>query len=203
MRHSFLDRYSRLLSPIHRLSVLSKLASTIIVLMVIVTLPVAFYGIFAGLLLLLCIVAMMSKIPLLFLLKRMALLEVFVLMVSLLSLLQPNGILMFTRLVLKSSLCLFTIVLFSNTTPFAKLLDALRRWRVPSLLVTLLALMYRYLFVLIDEMERMQRARVSRTFVRKRTLLWRSLATIMSQLFIRSTGRAEKIFAAMCSRGWQ
>ena len=171
--------------------------------MIIVTLPVAFYGIFAGLLLLLCSVAIMSRIPLLFLLKRMALLEVFVLMVSLLSLLQPNGILVFTRLVLKSSLCLFTIVLFSNTTPFAKLLEALRRWRVPALLITLLALMYRYLFVLIDEMERMQRARTSRTFVRKRTLLWRSLATIMSQLFIRSTGRAEKIFAAMCSRGWQ
>jgi cobalt/nickel transport system permease protein len=57
--------------------------------------------------------------------------------------------------------------------------------------------------VLIDEMERMQRARTSRTFVKKRALQWRSLAVIMSQLFIRSTGRAEKIFAAMCSRGWQ
>lgn len=203
MRHSFLDRYSRLVSPIHGLSILSKLATTMILLIIIVTLPVAFYGIFAGLLFLLCIVAIMSRIPLLFLLKRMALLEVFVLMVSLLSLLQPNGILVFTRLVLKSSLCLFTIVLFSNTTPFSKLLEALRQWRVPALLITLLALMYRYLFVLIDEMERMQRARTSRTFVRKRALQWRSLATIMSQLFIRSTGRAEKIFAAMCSRGWQ
>jgi cobalt/nickel transport system permease protein len=203
MRHSFLDRYSRLASPIHQLPIPGKLASTMILLIVIVTLPVSFYGMFAVLLLLLCGVTVMSRIPLFFLLKRMALLEVFVLMVSLLSLLQPNGILVFSRLVLKSSLCLFTIVLFSNTTPFAKLLEALRKWHVPALLITLLALMYRYLFVLIDEMERMQRARTSRTFVRKQTLLWRSSATIMSQLFIRSTGRAEKIFAAMCSRGWQ
>jgi cobalt/nickel transport system permease protein len=203
MRHSFLDRYSRLKSPIHRLPIFSKLTSTLIVLILVVTLPVAFYGMFAGLLLLLGIVAIMSRIPLPFLLKRMALLEVFVLMVSLLSLLQPNGIIVFFGLVLKSSLCLFTIVLFSNTTPFAKLLEALRQWRVPALLITLLALMYRYLFVLIDEMERMQRARTSRTFVKKRALQWRSLAVIMSQLFIRSTGRAEKIFAAMCSRGWQ
>jgi cobalt/nickel transport system permease protein len=203
MRHSFLDRYSRLVSPIHKLSIPVKLASTMILLILIITLPVAFYGMFAVILFLLCVVAIMSRIPLLFLLKRMALLEVFVFTVSLLSLLQPNGILMLTRLVLKSTLCLFTIVLFSNTTPFAKLLEALRKWRVPALLITLLALMYRYLFVLIDEMERMRRARTSRTFVRKRALLWRSLATIMSQLFIRSTGRAEKIFAAMCSRGWQ
>lgn len=203
MRHSFLDRYSRLVSPIHQLPIPGKLASTIILLMVIVTLPVAFYWIFAVIFFLLCGMAVMSRIPLIFLLKRMALLEVFVLTVSLLSLLQPNGILVFARLVLKSSLCLFTIVLFSNSTPFAKLLQALRQWRVPALLITLLALMYRYLFVLIDEMERMQRARTSRTFVRKQALLWRSLATIISQLFIRSTGRAEKIFAAMCSRGWQ
>jgi len=203
MRHSFLDRYSRLVSPIHRLSIPGKLVSTMVLLILIVTLPFAYYGIFAILLFLLCIVAVMSRIPLLFLLKRMALLEVFVLTVSLLSLLQPNGILVFAGLFLKSSLCLFTIVLFSNTTPFAKLLDALRRCRVPALLITLLALMYRYLFVLIDEMERMQRARTSRTFVKKRTLQWHSLAVIMSQLFIRSTGRAEKIFAAMCSRGWQ
>jgi cobalt/nickel transport system permease protein len=203
MRHAFLDRYSRLVSPIHGLSITCKLVATMLLLLTVIALPVSFYGMFAGLLLLLCIVAVMSRIPLLFLLKRMALLEVFVLTVSLLSLLQPNGIIVFFRLVMKSSLCLFTIVLFSNTTPFAKLLEALRAWRVPALLITLLALMYRYLFVLIDEMERMQRARTSRTFVKKRALQWHSLATIMSQLFIRSTGRAEKIFAAMCSRGWQ
>jgi cobalt/nickel transport system permease protein len=203
MRHSFLDRYSRLASPIHKLPIPIKFVSTIALLILIVALPLAFYGIFTAVLLLLGIVAVMSRIPLLFLFKRMAMLEIFVLMVSLLSLLQPNGIIVFSRLVLKSTLCLFTIVLFSNTTPFAKLLEALRKWRVPALLITLLALMYRYLFVLIDEMERMQRARASRTFVKKKAVLWRSLATIMSQLFVRSTGRAEKIFAAMCSRGWQ
>jgi cobalt/nickel transport system permease protein len=186
MRHAFLDRYSRLVSPIHGLSITCKLVATMLLLLTVIALPVSFYGMFAGLLLLLCIVAVMSRIPLLFLLKRMALLEVFVLTVSLLSLLQPNGIIVFFRLVMKSSLCLFTIVLFSNTTPFAKLLEALRAWRVPALLITLLALMYRYLFVLIDEMERMQRARTSRTFVKKRALQWHSLATIMSQLFIRS-----------------
>lgn len=203
MRHSFLDRYSRLDSPVHGLPIPVKLASTLILLIIVVTLPASFFGMFAFIFLLLCLVAAMSRIPLLFLLKRMALLELFVLTVSLLSLLQPQGISVFMHLVMKSSLCLFTIVLFSNTTPFSKLLEALRRWRVPALLITLLALMYRYLFVLIDEMEHMQRARASRTFVKKNVLLWRSLAMIMAQLFIRSTGRAEKIFAAMCSRGWQ
>ena len=203
MRHSFLDRYSRLASPVHGLSILSKLTATMILLIIIVTLPFAFYGMFAVILLLLCSTAIMSRIPLLFLLKRMAWLEVFVLMVSLLSLLQPNGILMFFRLVLKSSLCLFTIVLFSNTTPFAKLLEALRKWLVPALLITLLALMYRYLFVLIDEAERLTRARNSRTFSDKRLRRWGSMASLVGQLFVRSTERAERIYAAMSARGWK
>jgi cobalt/nickel transport system permease protein len=106
-------------------------------------------------------------------------------------------------LIIKSTLCLFTIVLFANTTPFTGLLDMFRRWRVPVLLVTLLALMYRYLFVFVDELESMRRARLSRSFSAKRRGIWRIYATMVAQLFIRSVERAERIYAAMCARGWQ
>ncbi len=103
----------------------------------------------------------------------------------------------------KSTLCLATMILLTNTTPFADLLRTLRRLRVPGLLITVLALMYRYLFVLIDEAERMQRARRSRTFSARRAHVWASLATLGGQLFVRSTERAERIYAAMCARGWR
>jgi cobalt/nickel transport system permease protein len=63
--------------------------------------------------------------------------------------------------------------------------------------------MYRYLSVLVDEAERMQRARASRTFTRRRSHLWQSLGTVLGQLFVRSTERAERIYAAMCARGWK
>ena len=63
--------------------------------------------------------------------------------------------------------------------------------------------MYRYLFVLIDEAERMQRARRSRTFTSERSHVWKSLAALVGQLFVRSTERAERIYAAMCARGWR
>ena len=43
------------------------------------------------------------------------------------------------------------MVLLSNTTPFSELLRVLKAARVPALLVTTLSLMYRYLFVLVDE----------------------------------------------------
>ncbi|HUL77166.1 MAG TPA: CbiQ family ECF transporter T component, partial [Vicinamibacteria bacterium] len=60
---------------------------------------------------------------------------------------------------------------------------------------TTIALMYRYLFVLIDEAGRMQRARASRTLRPSRAFEWRSTAALAGQLFLRSTERAERIYA--------
>jgi cobalt/nickel transport system permease protein len=100
-------------------------------------------------------------------------------------------------------LCLFTVILVSNTTPFNEVLRVLRRVRVPGLLVTTVALMHRYLFVLVDESERMRRARASRTFARGRRFRWQTLATVIGQLFIRASERAERIYDAMCARGWK
>jgi cobalt/nickel transport system permease protein len=79
----------------------------------------------------------------------------------------------------------------------------LRRLRLPKLLVTTLALMYRYLFLLTDEAQRMQRARAARTFRVDRARSWRAAATMVAQLFVRSTERAERIYAAMLARGWR
>ncbi len=95
------------------------------------------------------------------------------------------------------------MVLLANTTPFADVLRVLTAARLPSLLVTTVSLMYRYLFVLVDEAARMRRARASRTFTARRGLAWSAAATVVSQLFVRSSERAERIYAAMCARGWQ
>jgi cobalt/nickel transport system permease protein len=103
----------------------------------------------------------------------------------------------------KSTLSLLTMVLLANTTPFAAILRVLKACRLPSLLITTLALLYRYLFVLADEAQRMQRARLARSFVPKRVAIWHLLGTVIGQLFVRSTERAERIYAAMCSRGWR
>jgi cobalt/nickel transport system permease protein len=95
------------------------------------------------------------------------------------------------------------MILLSATTPFSGLLRVMQRLGVPWLLVTTLALMYRYLFVLANEAERMRRARASRTFTRQRCHLWRSLGTLLGQLFVRTSERSERIYAAMCARGWK
>ena len=107
------------------------------------------------------------------------------------------------HLAARSALCLLTVILVSNTTPFSQVLRALQRARVPALLVTTIALMHRYIFVLADEAERMRRARLSRTFQRGRRMRWQVLATVVGQLFVRTSERAERIYDAMCARGWK
>jgi cobalt/nickel transport system permease protein len=73
---------------------------------------------------------------------------------------------------------------------------------VPGLLVTTLALMHRYLFVLNDEAGRMRRARACRTFERSRRCTWMVSAEVVGRLFVRASERAERIYLAMCARGW-
>ena len=86
---------------------------------------------------------------------------------------------------------------------FSEILRVLQRVRVPALLITTLALMHRYLFVLADEAERMRRAPASRTFRPGRRRHWQTLATVVGQLFVRASERAERIYDAMCARGWK
>jgi len=131
------------------------------------------------------------------------LVEPFAVSIALLSVFQRNGLEVFLAMLTKSTLCLFCMILMTATTRFSDLLRLLWRVRVPALLVTTLALMHRYLFLLLDEMLRMARARRSRTFTDGRLLVWRDSATIIAHLFVRASERAERVYAAMCARGWK
>jgi cobalt/nickel transport system permease protein len=203
MHAEYIDRYSGLSSPIHRLPTAGKLVAALVAVVFAVALPSSHAAWLAALAGLLVIVAALSRLPWRFLVRRLIFLEPFVLGVAAMSLFQPGGGGLFLLLAARSTLCLLTMILLANTTPFSKLLGVLRMLRVPALLVTTLALMYRYIFVLIDESVRLRRARKSRTFTRGRRRAWKSQATIAAQLFVRSTERAERIYAAMCARGWR
>jgi cobalt/nickel transport system permease protein len=202
MRADLIDRYSYGDSPIHRLPAAAKLAAALAMVIVTVILPPAHWLAYAGLGLLLVALAAVSRIPARFIARRLLTLEPLALGIAGLAIFQPHGGTIFATMVAKTTLCLFTMILLSNTTPFSDLLEVLKRARVPAILVSILALMYRYLFVLADEAQRMRRARASRTFRSGRWWTWRALATVIGQLFVRSTERAERIYAAMTARGW-
>jgi cobalt/nickel transport system permease protein len=203
MRHDFLDRYSRMSSPIHRLPTTVKLVGTLSIISATVTVNFSHGWFFVIVGAALLIISSLTTIPWKFVLGRLILLEPFALGIAVMALFQENGAFIFFSILTKSTLCLLTVILLSNTTPFSNLLSTLKRFGVPKLFITILALMYRYLFVLIDEAERLSRARSSRTFSDARIRKWSSMASLVGQLFVRSTERAERIYAAMSARGWK
>ena len=193
----------RLNSPVHRLPAALKLGVALIIIVGTVLAPLSWTGWFGGVIFLLAIAIVLSRLPLFFLFRRLLVLSPFVLGVVLVNAFQPASRANWLAVAVKSGLCLLTVILVSNTTPFSRILRVLKSMRVPALLITTIALMHRYLFVLMDESERMRRARASRTFARTRRFHWHTLATVVGQLFIRASERAERIYDAMCARGWK
>jgi cobalt/nickel transport system permease protein len=145
----------------------------------------------------------LSRLSPRWLLRRWLLLEPFVFGVAGLMLFQPDGGAKFALALFKTNLCLLVTLLLSNTTRFTDLLGVLRRLHVPWLFITTLTLMSRYLFVLTDESLRMRRARASRTFQASRKFQWQTLSSVAGLLFVRASERAERIYDAMCARGWK
>lgn len=202
MRHNYIDRYARLDSPVHRIRPDVKLAAALGLVLATVAVPFSLTAYFVAAALFLILIVALSRVPVGFVVRRLLLLQPFVAGVVVLAFFRPDGWTVAARVVLKSNICLLTMLLLANTTPFSALLGVLTRFRAPGLLVTVLSLMYRYVFLLVDQGERMMRARRSRTFVRRR-LSWMTGAGIVAHLFIRSTERAERVYAAMTARGWR
>jgi len=190
-------------SVVSRLPAAFKLGVALAMIVGTVLAPPTAVGWFAGMALLLVFAVALGRLPLVFLLKRLAWLSPFILSVALVNALQPAARGSWRAVAMKSTICLLTIIVVSNTTPFSRILRVLQAAHVPGLLITTIALMHRYLFVLVEEAERMRRARASRTFKRQRRARWQALSTVVGQLFVRASERAERIYDAMCARGWK
>ncbi|HVN41756.1 MAG TPA: cobalt ECF transporter T component CbiQ [Steroidobacteraceae bacterium] len=203
MRPALLSPYRHGTSPVHRAAAGAKLAVALALILLTVMLPRGAWVAYGAVGMAVVVIALASRVELRGLILRLALLEPFVLGVALLALLGPDGPHVFAAMLAKSTLCLAVMVLLTATTRFSELIGVLWRMHVPVLLVTTLALMHRYVFVLLEELERMRRARRSRTFRHGRAVTWRGSAQVAGQLFIRSSERAERVYLAMCARGWR
>ena len=203
MGMNLLHDYARSDSAVHRLPAAAKLFGALALVLTVVLLSrTQVFALLAVAAALVCVAAA-TRIPAWYLVKRLLLLEPLVIGIAFLMLFQPGGWNIFAVVLLKTNLCLLATVLLSSTTQFTEMLRVLKRLRVPWMFVTTLTLMHRYLFVLADEAERMRRARACRTFTRGRGFEWGVLATVLGQLFIRASERAERIYDAMCARGWK
>jgi cobalt/nickel transport system permease protein len=203
IRERLLSPYQHGASVLHRLPPGIKLAAAFGCILLIVLLPRNAWGMHGALATGLAVIAIVSRASIRQLLLRLLLVEPLVIGIALLALLRPDGGMLFLSMITKSTLCLACMILLTATTRFSDILDVLRRLHVPALLITSLALTHRFMFVLVEEMQRMLRARRSRTFVEDRAATWSGSAQVAGRLFVRASERAERVYLAMCARGWE
>ena len=95
--------------------------------------------------------------------------------------------------------CLYYL---SLSTPIVYLLAALRRLKMPKLLVELMGLIYRFIFVLLETANTMFTAQNCRLGYSSLSSTYRSLAALVSTLFVRAYKRSDELYTALEARGY-
>ncbi|MBF0545547.1 MAG: hypothetical protein HQM08_13985 [Candidatus Riflebacteria bacterium] len=165
--------------------------------------PLSFPIFFGFYTLVLCVVIIINKIPLVLLIKKLILLEIFLLIMAIGTLTQPNGFNLFVSLMIKSTLSLSTLIILIQSSSSFEIPRILVQWGIPEPIPSIIALLLRYSGVLQKEIHRMKQARDSRLFVASTKFSRNSLVALISRVFSRSIDRSERIYSAMVSRGWK
>ena len=220
MKHGFLDEYAWLGSPVHRLDARLKIAVSIVLVAAIVSTPATACAPLAGYAAFLGGVFLLSRLPVAHVLSRLAMVLPFVGVTALFIPFLPDGevsgryyhgvglaishsgLLVFWNILSKSLLGALAMILLTSSTPFPLLLAGLAWWRVPRLFIMILSFAYRYLFVLLEEAQRMKRARDARCYAGQ--WLWQAqvIGQMTGTLFLRSYERGERVYLAMLARGF-
>ncbi|MEQ8236608.1 MAG: cobalt ECF transporter T component CbiQ [Syntrophomonadaceae bacterium] len=121
--------------------------------------------------------------------------------VSIMGFTVSRGWLTFLSIVIKCVLTVTAGILLVATTGMEKLGAALRMLRVPKIMVLQLLLTYRYISVLGDELARMLRAYSLRA-PGQRGIKRAAWGSFTGSLLLRSFDRAQRVYSAMCLRGF-
>lgn len=202
----YLDRFGRGQSLCHRWPPLGKLLVAVTLVLAATSIPITRWPLLGVLACLIFFAHSVARIPLAYVIKRLSFFwPPLVLMALSLPLSQAGqrGWLLSVTIFVRGTLSFAVALWLVNVMPFEQLLATLRRLKVPVALLAILALMYRFVFVLWDELDRMKTARQARLF-RKQSLwaTWRSAAHLVGRLLIRALDRADRVHGAMLARGW-
>lgn len=221
MKHSFLDHYSDRDSFIHRLDPRTKFIISILFILAVALTPTGSWLAFGMYAATIAGLFLPARIPVLYVFKRSLVVLPFVAMLAIFIpflkggeiagsyniwlwqvTVTHSGIQVLVNLVIKSWLSILSLIWLTSTTRLSDLLQGLERMRMPRVLAMLMSFMYRYLFILTDEVMRMKQARDSRSFGGRRLWQMRTIGNMVGTLFIRSYERGERVYAAMSARGF-
>jgi cobalt/nickel transport system permease protein len=229
MHVHFLDPYRPRDSLIHRLDPRIKLVLTLAFILTNALIPPGAWPAYILLFALILSVEILSELGVGYVLKRSALAIPFVLAALPLIFTIPGktlfsltigswvitatyaGLERFISIALKSWISMQAAIMLAASTSFPDLLVAMRAIHIPQLLVSIFGLMWRYMFVLVDEASRLMRARAARSGQSNLpgtknggNISWRARVTggMAGSLLLRAFDRSDRIYMAMVSRGY-
>jgi cobalt/nickel transport system permease protein len=219
MHHAYIDKFAYQDSPIHRLDSRAKFVVLLIFTAVVVSLPRTSLSILFCYAVGPVAVLVLAKIPLRFVFKQILLVSPFVLVLALSCPLYDKtpvrvafgpffwgttfGWVRCFVILGKFIVTMLALISLVSTTRFGDLLTGLQKLGLPKLLIIQLGFLYRYIFVLIDKVHHILRARNVRRLKNlgfKREL--KIASAMVGSLLIRSIDTAERINIAMQARGF-
>jgi cobalt/nickel transport system permease protein len=220
MHHHFIDRFAMGQSPIHRLDARAKLVAVLAYTVVLISFDRYTVSGLAPLAVLPLALLWFGRVPVWFALRRVVILSPFILMLVLMSPLYDRvphpvafgpwqfrisgGWLTAADVAIKFAFGVLALTALMCTTPFALLLEALRRLAMPPVVVMQLGFLYRYLFVLIDEAQRVRRARDFRgAALAPAGRRVAAAGGVIGTLFLRTLNRSQRVQLAMAARGYR
>lgn len=226
LTNSFLNFYQTAKSPIHNLDPRVKILSALILIFSNIIIPDGLWVLFGLTFGLLVAITLISRVKISFLLKRSLLAIPFALMaftvifstpgqsITQINLFNQNliltseGVVRFFSIMVRAWCSVQATIILTATTTFPDLAHGMRHLRLPLILIAILSFMYRYLFVLIGEAQRLLQARSARSALlpggKKPSPVWsaKNAGNMVGQLFLRSYERSDRVYNAMVVRGF-
>jgi len=111
-----------------------------------------------------------------------------------------GGWVSFFSILLRFILTVSSGLILISLTGFNVVCESLAKLGAPRIFVVQLLLFYRYIFVLVGEAESMIRARSLRA--NNKSMNFKTFASLIGHLLLRTLNRAERVYLAMCCRGF-
>lgn len=210
----YLDYLSYKDTFIHRIDPRAKLIVSLIFVITVVSyskyeifslFPFFFFPIF---------IATMADLPVKVIIKKIVIVSPFALIVGIFNPIMDNkiftvlfglsitgGWISYFSIIVKFILTISTCFILIATTSFPGICLALEKLKVPKIFVLQLMFLYRYIFVLGEEVVRTSRARELRSFGKNGYQL-STTSNILGNLLLKTIDRSERIYQSMCSRGF-
>lgn len=219
MRHQFIDHHRAGNSLIHHADPRLKFLMMVIYIFVVVLVPYQFNRYLFYLAVIPVTFALISRVSLFHYVSKLAKVYPFVFLISIFIPFLPTqnssvfhigflniyetGLHKFLLINGKAALAMLMSIILTTTTEFHFLLQGMEKLRVPTIIILILSFMYRFIFLLIDEAERMSMARKSRYIHLPLMKRLRAMGQQIGMLFIRTFERGERVYQAMEARGFR